>query len=137
MSALQKRLLGRHGSLAFLRGVFRILRAFSDLFGIPSLSGSYRRTGPHGSCPQPVNRIVSLAPSLTETVYALGCADQSRRRYRILRLPADAQKKTKVGGGINPSLELIANLHPDIVLVTKAFNRLETVQSLENLGISS
>jgi len=28
-------------------------------------------------------------------------------------------------------LELIANLHPDIVLVTKAFNRLETVQSLE------
>jgi iron complex transport system substrate-binding protein len=34
-------------------------------------------------------------------------------------------------------LEIIATLHPDIVLVTKSFNRLETVQSLENLGISS
>jgi len=83
--------------------------------------------------PQPVNRIVSLAPSLTETVYALGLQDHLVGDTEFCDYPADAQKKTKVGGGINPSLELIANLHPDIVLVTKAFNRLETVQSLENL----
>ena len=49
----------------------------------------------------------------------------------------DAQKKTKVGGGTNPSLEVIASLHPDLVVVTKSFNRLETVQSLAQLGIPS
>ncbi len=87
--------------------------------------------------PQPVRRIVSLAPSLTETVYALGLQDRLVGDTDYCDYPADAQKKAKVGGGINPSLEQIAALHPDIVLVTKAFNRLETVHSLEGLGISS
>ncbi len=87
--------------------------------------------------PQPVQRIVSLAPSLTETVYALGLQDHLVGDTDYCDYPPDAQKKPKVGGGINPSLEIIASLHPDIVLVTKGFNRLETVQSLENLGISS
>jgi iron complex transport system substrate-binding protein len=87
--------------------------------------------------PQPVQRIVSLAPSLTETVYALGLQDHLVGDTDYCDYPADAKKKTKVGGGINPSLEIIATLHPDLVLVTKGFNRLETVQSLDNLGISS
>ena len=87
--------------------------------------------------PQPVNRIVSLAPSLTETVYALGLQDRLVGDTDYCDYPPDAQKKTKVGGGISPSLEVIAALHPDVVLVTKSFNRLETVHSLENLGISS
>jgi iron complex transport system substrate-binding protein len=87
--------------------------------------------------PQPVHRIVSLAPSLTETVYALGLQDHLVGDTDYCDYPADAQKKTKVGGGISPSLEVIAALHPDIVLVTKGFNRLETVHALDNLGISS
>jgi iron complex transport system substrate-binding protein len=87
--------------------------------------------------PQPVNRIVSLAPSLTETVYALGLQDRLVGDTDYCDYPPDAQKKTKVGGGLNPSLEQIAALRPDLVLVTKSFNRLETVNSLENLGISS
>jgi len=87
--------------------------------------------------PQPVHRIVSLAPSLTETIYALGLQDQLVGDTDYCDYPPEAQKKTKVGGGISPSLEVIAALHPDIVLVTKSFNRLETVHSLDNLGISS
>src|SRR5260370_6759355 len=87
--------------------------------------------------PQPVRRIVSLAPSLTETIYALGLQNHLVGDTEYCDYPPDAQKKTKVGGGINPSLEIIAALHPDIVLVTKAFNRLETVNSLESLGISA
>lgn len=51
--------------------------------------------------------------------------------------PPDAQKKTKVGGGINPSLEVIASLHPDLVLATKSFNRPETTHALDELGIAS
>lgn len=89
------------------------------------------------SVPQLVRRIVSLAPSLTETVYALGLQDRLVGDTDYCDYPPDAQKKTKVGGGINPSLEVIAALHPDLVLVTKGFNLPETVHSLDELGIPS
>jgi iron complex transport system substrate-binding protein len=85
--------------------------------------------------PQPVQRIVSLAPSLTETIYALGLQDRLVGDTDYCDFPADAQKKTKVGGAINPSLEQIVALRPDLVLVTKSLNRLETVNSLDGLGI--
>ena len=94
-------------------------------------------TGRTVRIPQPVNRIVSLAPSLTETVYALGLQDHLVGDTEYCDYPPDAQKKTKVGDTINPSLEQIAVLHPDLVLVTKGLNRLETVHGLENIGIPS
>jgi iron complex transport system substrate-binding protein len=87
--------------------------------------------------PQPVQRIVSLAPSLTETIYALGLQDRLVGDTDYCDYPPDAQKKTKVGGAINPSLEQIVALRPDLVLVTKSLNLIETVHSLDGLGISS
>jgi iron complex transport system substrate-binding protein len=85
----------------------------------------------------PVNptRIISLAPSLTETVYALGADDRLVGDTDYCDYPPAAQKKTKVGGVIDPNLEQIVALHPDLVLVTKDSNRLETVRALENFGI--
>ncbi|HEV2195390.1 MAG TPA: helical backbone metal receptor [Candidatus Acidoferrum sp.] len=94
-------------------------------------------TGRPVRIPQPVRRIVSLAPSLTETIYALGLQDRLVGDTDYCDYPPDAQKKTRVGGGINPSLEVIASLHPDLVLATKSFNRLETTESLDKLGIAS
>jgi len=94
-------------------------------------------TGRSVRVPLPVRRIVSLAPSLTETIYALGLQDRLVGDTDYCDYPPDAQKKTKVGGGINPSLEVIASLHPDLVLATKSFNRRETTQALEELGIPS
>ena len=87
--------------------------------------------------PQPVRRIVSLAPSLTETIYTLGLQDRLVGDTDYCDYPPDAEKKAKVGGTINPSLERIVALHPDLVLVTKSLNRLETVRALAELGISS
>jgi cobalamin transport system substrate-binding protein len=87
--------------------------------------------------PQPVRRIVSLAPSLTETVYALGLQDRLVGDTDYCDYPPGAKTKTKVGGAINPSLEQIAALHPDLVLMTKSLNRLDTVYSLDHLGISA
>ena len=83
------------------------------------------------------SRIVSLAPSLTETLYALGVQDRLVGDTDFCDYPADAQKKTKVGGAINPNFEQIAALHPDLVLVTKEINRLDTVRALDTLGIPS
>jgi iron complex transport system substrate-binding protein len=81
------------------------------------------------------SRIVSLAPSLTETLYALGVQDRLVGDTDYCDYPPDAQKKRKVGGIVNPNLEEIAALHPDLVLVTKEINRLETVRALDTLGI--
>lgn len=85
----------------------------------------------------PVNpsRIVSLAPSLTETVYALGVEDRLVGDTDYCDYPPDAKKKPKVGGVINPNLEEIAALHPDLVLLSKEGNMLETVRALDTLGI--
>ena len=85
--------------------------------------------------PQPVQRIVSLAPSLTETLYALGLQDRLVGDTDYCDYPEDARKKTKVGGAINPNLEQIAALRPDLVLVTKSLNRYDTVRALDSLGI--
>ena len=82
-------------------------------------------------------RVVSLAPSLTETVYALGDEAHLVGDTTYCDYPPDAQKKTKVGGVIDPNLEQIAALHPDLVLMTKGANRLDTVRALDTLGIPS
>jgi cobalamin transport system substrate-binding protein len=85
--------------------------------------------------PRLPTRIVSLAPSLTETLYALGVQDRLVGDTDFCDYPPDAQKKTKVGGAINPNLEEIAALHPDLVLLTKEINRLDTLRALDTLGI--
>ena len=94
-------------------------------------------TGRTVRIPQPVRRIVSIAPSLTETIYALGLQDRLVGDTAYCDYPPDAKNKTKVGGGVNPSLEVIASLHPDLVLATKSFNRPETTHALDELGIAS
>ena len=101
----------------------------------PSYRDVVDETGRSVHVPQPVRRIVSLAPSVTETIYALGLQDRLVGDTDFCDFPADAQKKTKVGGAINPSLEVIAHLKPDLVLVTRHLNSLDTVHSLDALGI--
>jgi iron complex transport system substrate-binding protein len=85
--------------------------------------------------PQPVLRIVSLAPSLTETIYALGVQDHLVGDTKYCDYPPEAQKKQKVGDTLNPSLEEIVSLHPDLVVMTKTLNRLDTVHALDALHI--
>src|SRR4029077_5774981 len=83
----------------------------------------------------PVRRIVSLAPSVTESIYALGLENLLVGDTDYCDYPEAATKIHKAGGATNPSLEEIAELRPDVVLVIKSLNRLETVQQLDRLGI--
>jgi iron complex transport system substrate-binding protein len=115
----------------------RAQSAPADSPAAPAFREVVDETGRKVRVPQPVRRIVSLAPSLTETVYALGLQDRLVGDTDYCDYPAEAQKKSKVGGAINPSLEQIVTLHPDLVLVTKGLNRLETVHALDELGIAS
>jgi iron complex transport system substrate-binding protein len=85
--------------------------------------------------PRIPQRIVSLTPNLTETLYAFGLQDRLVGDTNYCDYPEDAQHKPKVGNVINPSLEAIVALQPDLVLATKMSNRLQTVRSLAELGI--
>src|SRR5260221_13438127 len=129
--------LGR-AALAFL--VFSLaasfeVRAQSQASTTPAHREVTDETGRVVRLPAQIMRIVSLAPSLTETVYALGLQDKLVGDTEYCDYPPDATKKHKVGGAINPNMEEIALLKPDVVLVVKSLNRLETVRALEQLGI--
>jgi len=86
--------------------------------------------------PRQVRRIVSLAPSVTETLFALGLGDRVVGDTDFCDYPAEAKQKTHVGGPINPNIEAIAALHPDLVVVTRSINRPASVRSLEQLGFA-
>jgi iron complex transport system substrate-binding protein len=92
-------------------------------------------TGRRVAFPVTVRRMVSLAPSLTETLYALGAQDRLVGVTDYCDYPPEARTKPRIGGVRNPSLEAIVAQKPDLVLATTAINRLETVQALERLGI--
>ena len=80
-------------------------------------------------------RIVSLAPSITETLYALGLADNIAGVTTFCDWPAAAHTKPQIGGFINPSIEKIVSLKPDLIIATADGNRKDTVQQLERLGL--
>ena len=90
-------------------------------------------TGRRLEVPPEAGRIVSLAPNLTEIVYALGDGDHLAGDTDFCDYPREAARKPHIGGSINPNLEQIVALMPDIILAT-AINRRETVESLERLG---
>jgi iron complex transport system substrate-binding protein len=103
----------------------------------PALREVTDETGRIIRIPRIPQRIVSLTPNLTETLYAFGLQDRLVGDTNYCDYPEDAQHKPKVGNVINPSLEAIVALHPDLVLATKMSNRLETVRSLADVGIPS
>ncbi len=93
-------------------------------------------TGRKVRVPAVVRRIVSLAPSLTETVYALGAQERLVGVTDYCDYPAEARSKAKVGGAVTPSIEHIVALKPDLVLAqAHGMNRRETVEALERLDI--
>jgi iron complex transport system substrate-binding protein len=94
-------------------------------------------TGRRVAVPSTVNRIVSLAPNLTETIYALGMEEKLAGDTDYCDTPPAAKRKPHVGTMLNPSLEAIVALHPDLVLAAaNSANRRETVDALARLGVA-
>jgi iron complex transport system substrate-binding protein len=83
----------------------------------------------------PPGRIVSLVPSVTETAFALGGEARLVGVSDFCDWPPAARAKPRVGGMINPSLEAIVALKPDLVVGTDEGNREETFLQLRRLGI--
>ncbi len=75
-------------------------------------------------------RIVSLLPSLTETVCALGACERLVGVDRYSNWPPEIKDLPRLGGGLDPNVEAIAALRPDLVLVAKSARVLPRLQSL-------
>ncbi len=86
----------------------------------------------------PPQRIVSLVPSLTELVCALGRAERLVGVTRYCTEPADVVAHiAPVGGTKNPDLGRILDLHPDLVIVNSEENRREDFQALSAANITT
>jgi iron complex transport system substrate-binding protein len=85
--------------------------------------------------PAPPERIVSLVPSVSEIVFSLGAQDRLVGRTDFCDYPTAVRDKPSVGGMVNPNLEALVALKPDLVVATDEGNREETVRQLERLRI--
>ncbi len=79
---------------------------------------------------QPPQRIVSLLPSLAETVCELGHCGRLVGVDRYTNYPASLQKLPQVGGGLDPNIEAIVALKPDVVLMAKSSRAHERLEAL-------
>ena len=79
---------------------------------------------------QPPQRIVSLLPSLTETVCELGQCARLVGVDRYSNFPASLAMVPKVGGGLDPNIEAIVALKPDAVLMASSSRAGERLRSL-------
>jgi len=84
---------------------------------------------------QPAQKIVSLSPSVTEILFAVGAGDQVIGRDSFSNYPAEASSITDVGGSMgNYSIETITSLQPDLVIAAE-INTPEQVSALEGMGL--
>jgi len=79
------------------------------------------------------HRIVSVAPSITEILFALGAGDQVVGVTTYCNYPEAAKSKPKIGGYTTPSVEAILALRPDQVIMMR--NRPDVAQKLRQTGI--
>jgi iron complex transport system substrate-binding protein len=79
---------------------------------------------------QSPQRIVSLLPSLTETVCALGQCQRLVGVDRYSNFPSSTRALPKVGGGLDPSIEAIVALKPDVVLMASSSRGADRLRSL-------
>ncbi|HEY7785065.1 MAG TPA: helical backbone metal receptor, partial [Pyrinomonadaceae bacterium] len=77
------------------------------------------------SVPARIDRFITLAPNLTEIVFAIGAGDRLVGNTTYCDYPAPAKQIEKVGDTLRPSMERIIALRPQLVLVSTA-SQLET-----------
>jgi iron complex transport system substrate-binding protein len=85
--------------------------------------------------PDNPHRVICLMPTVTDTAFALGAGDDVVAISDYTKYPAAALKKPSVGDLINPSIETILSLHPDLVIGTQPKGPMAVTEQLERAGI--
>ncbi len=82
------------------------------------------------------NRIISLAPSITENLFLLGVGKKIVGNTTYCDFPEEAKKIEKVGTYIQPNIEKIVSLFPDIIFIPKEGMKKELIFKIQKLGLS-
>ena len=85
--------------------------------------------------PDNPGRVIALAPSITEIIFAIGCQDRLIGATLFSDFPEQAKKLPKVGSYVHLDLEKIVSLKPDLCIATKDGNPKDVVNRLEALKI--
>lgn len=83
----------------------------------------------------PAKRVVSMAPNITEMLFAIGLDDEIVGVTDFCDYPEAAKEKTKIGGYFNPNIEAILSLAPDLIVATPDGYSKERIQRLDQAGI--
>lgn len=99
-----------------------VLAFGGSAFGIKALQGrdpsaSLLPPAQRATAQLPCRRIVSLAPSITETLFALGLGEWVAAVTRYCQFPAEARQKAKIGGFYDVNYEALVALAPDLVIL--------------------
>lgn len=92
--------------------------------------------GRNVTLPARVERVITLAPNLTEIVFAIGAGDRLVGNTTYCDYPAEAKNVAKVGDTLHPSLERIIALRPQVVLISTASQLEVFTQQLHNQHIA-
>lgn len=94
---------------------------------------SHEAPGTQGSTAP--RRIVSMSPALTEILFALGLGDRVVGVTDYCDYPPEAATRTHIGGYVNPSVETVLSLHPDLALVSPAAGNRDAALALRRAGV--
>ena len=138
-------LLSGRGFLYHMKNAFRPLILAILVFmpavlaGIPCGAGEARvlidQMGREVAVPENPVRIISLAPNITEILFALDAGDRVVGVTAFSDYPEEAASIPVVGTYITPNLEAIVALEPDLVIATADGEKQEAIDILENVGI--
>jgi iron complex transport system substrate-binding protein len=98
------------------------------------LSLQSSKTGEFVTFDGPPQRIVSLSPPITETLFALGLGSRVVGDTRFCTYPPEAKDVEHIGGLADPSAEKIISLNPDVVFATVG-NPMPVIEALRKAGI--
>ncbi len=85
---------------------------------------------------QPARRIISLAPHVTESLFAIGAGDRIVGTAEYSDYPEAAKKIARIGGYASLDLEAIVGLKPDLVIVWESGNVKAHVEKLRAMGFT-
>jgi iron complex transport system substrate-binding protein len=90
--------------------------------------------GPAKTPPRQCMRIISLAPALTETLFALGRGERVVGVTRFDNWPAAVHGLPRVGGFVDPEPEAVLALHPDLIVASPVGGARHRLEALARLG---
>jgi iron complex transport system substrate-binding protein len=107
----------------------------SALVGLLLAVACSRRDGTH-AIPGDARRIVSVAPSTTESLFVIGAGDRVVGRSPYCDWPAETAR-VPIVGGLSPDLEAILQLQPDLVVGPRGATITRLADQLETRGIAT